>query len=315
MIAAFLTTVLFAVSGVTGNRASRLLGGTEAHFWRLLLAMLLLAVYGQTLGPGLEGAAFPVFLLSGCIGFGIGDVSLFQAFPRLGSRLSMMMVMCLSSPLAALMEWWWLGTKLSLAEILCGLTILAGVGVALAPKENPHIAPRPLLAGMAFGFLAAFCQGYGAVLSRRAFDIAALAQENVDGISAAYQRTVGGVAVTALCLLVVKRRMILGELTGRTGSSRRVVLDEKRKLWRRAWPWVTANGIAGPALGVSCYQWALKTTPTGVVLPIVALTPLVIIPLARMVDGERPSARSLAGGVLAVIGAVALAIAASRPHY
>ena len=77
--------------------------------------------------------------------------------------------------------------------------------------------------------------------------------------------------------------------------------------WRRAWPLVLINGLAGPALGVSCYQWALKTTPTGVVLPIVAITPIVIIPFSYYLEGERPGKRSLLGGAIAVAGAAALA--------
>jgi drug/metabolite transporter (DMT)-like permease len=68
------------------------------------------------------------------------------------------------------------------------------------------------------------------------------------------------------------------------------------------------NGLSGPALGVSCYQWALKTAPTGIVLPIVAITPIVIIPFSRYIEGERPTWRSLAGGLVAVVGAVLLAL-------
>jgi drug/metabolite transporter (DMT)-like permease len=86
----------------------------------------------------------------------------------------------------------------------------------------------------------------------------------------------------------------------------------RKEKWRAAWLWVVLNGLAGPALGVSCYQWALKTTPTGIVLPIVAITPLVIIPFARYVEGERPTIRSLLGGLIAVAGAAALALV-SRP--
>ena len=67
------------------------------------------------------------------------------------------------------------------------------------------------------------------------------------------------------------------------------------------------NGLVGPALGVSCFQWALMSTSTGIVLPIVAITPLVIIPFAHRMEGERPSARSVLGGVVAVVGAVILA--------
>jgi len=77
--------------------------------------------------------------------------------------------------------------------------------------------------------------------------------------------------------------------------------------WRRAWPWVVANALAGPALGVACYQWALAVAPTGIVLAIVATTPLVVIPFTMVLDGERPTVRSLVGGAVAVLGAAALA--------
>jgi len=91
MLPAFLTTVLFSLSAVCGNRAAKLLGGTEANFWRLCFATALLAVYAHTCGRGLSGNAFPIFLVSGCVGFGVGDMALFQALPRLGSRLSVML--------------------------------------------------------------------------------------------------------------------------------------------------------------------------------------------------------------------------------
>ena len=68
------------------------------------------------------------------------------------------------------------------------------------------------------------------------------------------------------------------------------------------------NAMLGPVLGVSCYQWALATTPSGIVLPIVATTPLVIIPLTYWFEGDRPSRRSLVGGIVAVAGVVALTL-------
>ena len=78
------------------------------------------------------------------------------------------------------------------------------------------------------------------------------------------------------------------------------------------WTLIVVNALAGPTLGVSCYQWALKTTPTGVVLPIVAMTPIVIIPFARVMEGERPTLRSLIGAVIAVMGVVALTLVSRR---
>jgi drug/metabolite transporter (DMT)-like permease len=290
MAAAFLTTILFSISAVCGRRAAHVLGGNAANFWRLLFAAALLALFAHAFGGGVRGAGFGLFLISGAIGFGIGDAALFQTLPRLGSRLSVMMVLCLSSPMGGLMEWIWLGTRLTAAEMVCGLVILAGVAVALAPSGHIDTPRQQFILGMVFGLVAALCQALGAVLSRKAF--AMEAQENIDGVTAAYQRILGGVVVTAMFFLFVKMRN--GSASG----------AERRKVW----PWVLANGLSGPALGVSCYQWALKTTPTGVVLPIVALTPIVIIPFARYLEGERPTVRSFIGSIIAVGGAAALAL-------
>jgi drug/metabolite transporter (DMT)-like permease len=76
----------------------------------------------------------------------------------------------------------------------------------------------------------------------------------------------------------------------------------------RDYLWIPANALCGAVIGVSCYQWALFTTPSGLVLPIVATTPLVIVPLSFWIEGERPTRRSLIGGVVAVAGAVALTV-------
>ena len=302
MLAAFLTTILFSASAVCGNRTAKLLGGTEANFARLCVAAVLLAIYGHTLGGGLAGSAFWIFFVSGCIGFGIGDMALFQALPRLGSRLSVLLTLCLSSPLAALIEWRWLHTQLSMAEIICALVILAGVAVALAPGGHVHIARHDLWWGLSFGLLASFCQALGAVLSRKGFAIAQAAGENIDGITAAYQRILGGVLLGAAVFAVVKYNLRSARPDQAAEEG-----EKQGSPWRRAWPLVLINGLAGPALGVSCYQWALKTTPTGVVLPIVAITPIVIIPFSYYLEGERPGKRSLLGGAIAVAGAAALA--------
>jgi drug/metabolite transporter (DMT)-like permease len=247
-----------------------------------------------------QGAAFLVFLLSGCIGFGIGDVAFYQALPRLGSRLSVLVVLCLSSPLGGLVEWYWLGAALKGPEIFWGAVILAGVAVALSPGRGEGPRHAQWGKGLLFALLAALCQALGAVLSRKGFAIATLAGQSIDGISAAYQRILGGVIIAALAMLLVRSRP-----WRRAPGNKKPPLESRPR--PRAWPWVVANAMAGSVIGVSCFQYALKTTPTGVVLPIVAITPIVIIPFSQWIEGERPSRRSLAGGIAAVIGAVALA--------
>src|SRR5207244_1920252 len=96
----------------------------------------------------------------------------------------------------------------------------------------------------------------------------------VDGANAAFQRIVGGLLIGAICLLVVKRR----ELRIQSRAPRQLVIEAAKKKWRGVWPWIAVNSLAGQTVGVSCMQWALETTPTGIVLAIIAITPVVVVP-------------------------------------
>jgi drug/metabolite transporter (DMT)-like permease len=71
---------------------------------------------------------------------------------------------------------------------------------------------------------------------------------------------------------------------------------------------VLLNALSGPTLGVAAYQWALRTTPSGIVLPIVATSPLLVIPFTYWFEGDRPGGRSLAGAAVAVAGVIGLTL-------
>ena len=137
MFAAFLTTIFFSISVICGHRSAKIIGGSEANFWRLVFASVFLAFWAFIIGTGLSGTTFPLLFLSGALGIGVGDVALFQALPRLGPGLTMMLTRCLAPPFAALIEWLWLGTRLSGMQIFYGLVILLGIGIYLSPGKKP----------------------------------------------------------------------------------------------------------------------------------------------------------------------------------
>ncbi len=303
MLAAFLTTILWAGSIVCAWRSARLIGGAEANFWRLALSAFLLAIWANTAGHGLFGEAFPLFLISGMIGIGIGDAALFQSLPRMGSRLTTLLVTCLTPPFAALIEWFWLGTTLKTGQLVCSAVILTGVALALAPSKHLELTRRMIAVGVGTCAIAALAGAVGAVLSRKGYAVAEVAGQPLDGGTAAFQRQLGGLLVAAVWLLAVRHREIRLHLSGK-GPETSVGVRK----WKAAWPWVVANGFLGQTLGVSCYQVALEQLPTGIVLSIAALTPLTIIPLARIVEGERPTRYSLVGSAIAVGGVIGLAL-------
>lgn len=295
MLAAGLATLLFALSSVAAKRSVSLLGPATANLVRMTLATGVLAFLAHGFGVGLSGPSLGWFVVSGIIGFGICDTAIFLALPRLGAQLTSLLVQCLAAPIAAVTEWLWLGTRLTPGQWISGSIILGGVALALAPGRAHSPAAHAGRLGLALGLIAATGQAWGAILSRHGQLLARDEGHPMDGISVAYQRILAGLVFT------------LGWWFWARSSGRAGPVDDSRG-WRPAAPWVVVNALSGPSLGVAAYQWALQHQPTGVVMAITALTPLAVIPLSWWVDRERPSHRSVAGGVLAVAGAVWLAL-------
>jgi drug/metabolite transporter (DMT)-like permease len=215
----------------------------------------------------------------------------------------MLLVQCLTAPFGALIEWVWLGTFLGRGQVVCGLVILFGVGVALSPGKHLKLSRRQLWTGVAFSVVSAFGGAGGAVLSRKAYFVVRATGEHIDPINAGFQRVIGGALIAAIFLLLVRWRSHRLLPKSSLASSPKLTKDK----WRVLWPWVLGNSLAGQTLGVSAMQRALETTPAWVVLSIIATTPVVVIPFAFVFEGERPNARSLMGGVVAVVGVIGLA--------
>jgi len=69
-----------------------------------------------------------------------------------------MLVLCLSSPMGAALEWWWMKTALSWPQIASAIVILIGVVIAMAPSEHLQVPRNVIAAGVAFGVIAAIAR-------------------------------------------------------------------------------------------------------------------------------------------------------------
>ena len=309
MLPAFLTTLLWSYCVIAARRSIEQLGENAANLARILVALVSLGLMAHWMGMGLGGGGLPYFLLSGVVGFGLGDIGVFYALPRLGSRLTLLMAQCLAAPIAGIAEWAWLGTTLGVWQVVAVVIILAGIVLALAPGRIPAASLPTFLTGLAFGLLAACGQGLGAVLSRKAYAAANQAghwsgdQGVWDsiwmGATTGYQRLVGG-ALVILVFYLLSLRVRAWRTYPRSPASRDP-LPKKVK-------YVLLTAAAGPVFGIICFQWALASTPSAIVQPIVALTPLVVMPMSRILEGDRPSPRAIAGAVVSVLGVLLLAL-------
>ncbi len=293
-----LTALLFAWSVTCARQSTRHHGADLANLGRILVAFAALGSWVLLSGREPIAPGWAWLVLSGALGLGIGDIALFHALPRIGPGLTILLMQCLAAPFALVIEYLMLGTTLSWAQAGAAGVILGGVALALgAPAEGD---PAHRRAGIALAVLAALGQACGAVSTPLAKAACLAASHPVpDGISQGFVRLLGGVPVIAA--------FVLWHARGRAGG----LLGEVRRPYVAlvALAWLLMNGLSGPSLGIACYQQALLDQPSAVVLSIVALTPVLALPMQWLTEGRRPGARSWAGAVIAATGVILLRLA------
>ena len=164
MFAAILTTFCFAASAILARRSAGMLGSQSANLARQAVALLILGLWAHCFGQGMRGPGLPLFILSGVLGFGLGDITLFEALPRLGAGLTVLIVQCLAVPIGAITEWLWLGTRITPTQMVSAVVILAGVVLAIAPERESEIPKGYRMTGVVFAIIGACGQAWGAAV-------------------------------------------------------------------------------------------------------------------------------------------------------
>lgn len=277
-----LTPLFFEVAG-------RRIGSLPVNLIRLLLALLPLsliawAVRGVALPVDASAHAWLWLSISGLVGFVLGDMCLFRAFVVVGARLSSL-VMTMVPPMAVLLGWLILGETLAPVQIVAiGLTVC---GVALAVTERappsphrPHARTGP---GLLLALVGALGQAGGLVLSK-------LGMGEYGALPATQIRIFAGVAGYAVLFSAVG------------------VWPRFRAAWRdpRAIGLSGVGALLGPVVGVTLSLYAVQHTATGVAACIMAMPPVLIIPVAALVYREPITVRGVAGALVALGGVILL---------
>ena len=300
MLPAVLASLLFAFSAVVSQRSSRIFGAVPANFYRLCIAcvvlgLVTLAVDSSRGETSLHDGIFQRFFWSGLIGYGIGDIALFLAYARLGSRLTILINWCAASMTSAAGDYWLRQHFLTSQQWIGIMAIMAGLWVALWPADAAQRAKHHT-GGVLMAIIAGASMGIGTVLSSQAIDAANSINVQVHGFSQAFQRSTAGLAAALVAFLAVRFLM-------------RHPVEVAAKKWKHKPFWLISTALCGPVLGVSCYQWALSLTGSStIVVAIAATSTLLVIPLARMMEKDIPGRRQIAGTILAVAGVVALRV-------
>ena len=277
---------------------SKRLGNLTLNVLRMALALvfslvLFLVVTGNPLPTGVSTEAAGWMLLSGLVGYVIGDFCLFQCYIIIGSRYGQLF-MTLAPLSAALMAWVTLGQQMTAMSILAMLVTLAGISISVLGRGEHHKVSLKLpLNGVLYAIGAAVCQGVGLVLSKIGmdhYDVAALAEMDVPEwlvpFSANFYRCIAGIIGFTL-LLYYRNGM----------APLREAMHDRKGLTV-----ATATTIFGPFVGVGFSLMAVQYTAAGIASTLMAMTPIIILLPSYWLFHEKITWKAIVGAFISFIG-------------
>src|SRR5215210_8150503 len=280
-LAALGAAALWACTALAIEGAARRIGSLTVNLIRLVFAFGFLCLAGwlfrgHPLPLDATRHAWIWLSVSGLVGFTFGDLCLYRAYLLLGPRLSTLM-MSLVPPLTALAGWLSLGKTLTAGGV--AWAVLERAKPAGEGRPAGHVTP----AGIALGFGGALGQAVGLILSK-------IGMGTYHAVAATQVRVLAG--ITGYTLLFFALRW--------WPNVRRGVRD------RTALGYAALGAFFGPFVAVTLSLIAIRATVAGVAASIMALTPVLIIPLVVLLRGERVGIGGLAGAVVAVSGVALL---------
>ena len=292
-IAGLATSFFFAMTALIFTKTGRMVGSQVTNRMRLLFALTYLVIINVILFreplPFSAGSSRWMWLsLSGVIGLSLGDAFLFQALVSLGPRLGSLLL-SLAPIFGSIIAWAFFGEMLTPLQITGIVLALSGIGWVVMSHEEPDNTPYgQTRRGVIFGVLAGLGQAVGLVLSKQGMTgdfspfqanaIRMLAAAIFIWIWAVVQKQAGG-TITA----VHKQPQVLGFLA--------------------------LGALIGPVLGVSASLLAVQHAEVGVASTLMALPPVIVLPISYFVFKEKVGWQAIAGTLLAIVGVTVLFLA------
>ena len=309
-LSAIAAAACWVVTAMVLAAAGRRVGATVVNATRIWLALLILLIVHRLLldswWPPLTPMSWWCLGASGIIGLTIGDQFLYRALIDAGPRVSTL-VMTVAPALTALLAWPVLDEPMTWLAITGMLLTLGGIAWVVVQREQGtrgRTYPNPGR-GILFSMLGGAGQAIGLVLAK--LGMGELGTESSVGPwSATLVRMLfGGIGATVLfAMLLVGRSSESGsqEGPGEPGGLSRT----------KVFICVLIGAIFGPVLGVWLGLVSIERIDAGVAATLMSLSPIFILPVARIVEHEHITPRAVFGAVLAVIGVAVLVMSSGE---
>jgi drug/metabolite transporter (DMT)-like permease len=289
-LAALATSFFFALTSIIFAASGRMVGSQVTNRIRLLFALAYLAIINLILFreplPFSASASRWLWLgLSGIIGLSLGDTFYFRSLVSVGPRLGSLLL-SLAPIFGSVIAWTFFGETLTVVQITGIVLALAGIGWVVMSHEEPANTPHGhTRRGVFFGVLAGLCQALGLVLSKQGmFGDFHPFQAN------AIRMVIASIFIWAWTFI-----------EGKAGSTFAVLREKPRAIGLLA-----LGALVGPLLGVSASLLAVQHAEVGVASTLMALSPVIVLPISYFAYKEKVGWQAVAGTVLAIIGVAIL---------
>lgn len=300
---ALLATLSWALCIFPFTQAARRLGPVSLNHFRLLVAVLIMAIISLFFSTNDFLSLFSEeFLgawlwlgLSGIIGLTIGDHYGFAMYAILGPRLGS--VLTTFAPASTLIiSYFLIGEVLSWIGILgMFITIIGIIWISLSKRERLQIPDHghgSIRLGVIYGLLAAICQGAGLVLAKRGMLADHSMHSDINPIHATFIRLL--IATFSLYLYTI--------IKGNLSKIYVPILKNQNNGLRFA----IAGTLLGPILAVSLSLFTVTLIKASVAQTIFSLVPVFALILAYFFLKEKISYRSFVGVIVAISGVIIL---------
>lgn len=291
-IAALLTALCWVGSSVSFEFAGKKVGTLVLNLMRLVVSFFIITVINFFITGGFKNLSIApdtigILMLSGLIGFVLGDIFLFQAYIDIGARIAQL-IMALSPPLAAILGYFILGETLALIEIIGMLVTMLGIVIVITGREagSRKLVIRHSAKGILFAFIGAFGQALGLIFSK-------IGVRSLNPFVATQIRIVAG--ILGFILIITYTR-----------NWKKFFNTFK---WRSVMTGITIGSLFGPVVGVSLSLTAVKYTSTGIASTLMALTPILIIPVSVLFLKEKVKPNEIIGALIGVLGVAIIFLA------
>jgi drug/metabolite transporter (DMT)-like permease len=285
-LAALGTAFCWSFTAIFFSYSGRLVGSAVVNRSRLLFALFFVGIthfflQGTIFPTGVEPYRWGWLALSAILGLVLGDTFLFQAFVLVGPRLSTLM-MATVPILSTFMAWIFLKETVSASEIAGIALIVTGIAWVVTERRSGEIVvqEKKYIRGLAFAFLGAVGQAANLIAAKYALG------DDFPAISA-----------SAIRILVAM--VILWAAAAFQGQFRHTIRQWQN---RDAFKAIIRGTIAGPFIGIWLSLVAVQLAPVGLAATLMALPPIILIPIERVLYGTRVSNRGIIGTVIAVSG-------------